>query len=104
MTIHDSLIQWEVFIRSRKGIAHQHVGAILAVSPEHAHYNARALYARRGEPASVWVVPSETIYNGETEKYESYFNNVRSKPFRNAGKYSPISTEERLSPGRDTAQ
>ena len=49
---------WEVFIRSRTGLAHRHVGSVHAVDAEMALQNARDVYTRRGEGLSIWVVPS----------------------------------------------
>ena len=40
---------WEVFIRSRTGLAHRHVGSVHAVDAEMALQNARDVYTRRGE-------------------------------------------------------
>ena len=52
---------WEVFIRSRTGLAHRHVGSVHAVDAEMALQNARDVYTRRGEGLSIWVVPSSAI-------------------------------------------
>ena len=52
---------WEVFIRSRTGLAHRHVGSVHAADAEMALQNARDVYTRRGEGLSVWVVPSPAI-------------------------------------------
>ena len=40
---------WEVFIRSRNGLAHRHAGSVHAVDAEMALQNARDVYTRRGE-------------------------------------------------------
>ena len=52
---------WEVFIRSRTGLAHRHVGSVHAVDAAMALANARDVYTRRGEGLSIWVVPSAAI-------------------------------------------
>ena len=52
---------WEVFIRSRNGLAHKHVGSLHAADAEMALQAARDVYARRGEGLSIWVVPSAAI-------------------------------------------
>ena len=49
---------WEVFIRSRNGLAHKHVGTVHAADAEMALQAARDVYTRRGEGLSIWVVPS----------------------------------------------
>ena len=52
---------WEVFIRSRNGLAHRHVGSLHAPDATLALQSARDLYTRRGEGLSIWVVPSNAI-------------------------------------------
>ncbi len=52
---------WEVFIRSRNGLAHKHVGSLHAADAEMALQAARDVYTRRGEGLSIWVVPSAAI-------------------------------------------
>ena len=52
---------WEVFIRSRNGMAHRHVGSVHAADAEMALQAARDVYTRRSEGLSVWVVPSPLI-------------------------------------------
>ena len=49
---------WEVFIRARRGLSHQHVGSLHAPDAAMALRNARDVYTRRGEGVSIWVVPS----------------------------------------------
>jgi ring-1,2-phenylacetyl-CoA epoxidase subunit PaaB len=56
---------WEVFIRSRNGLAHKHVGSLHAADDEMALQNARDVYTRRGEALSIWVVPSKAIIAAE---------------------------------------
>ena len=52
---------WEVFIRSRNGLAHKHVGSVHAADATMALQAARDVYTRRGEGLSIWVVPSAAI-------------------------------------------
>jgi phenylacetate-CoA oxygenase PaaH subunit len=52
---------WEVFIRSRNGLAHKHVGSLHATDATLALQAARDIYTRRGEGLSIWVVPSNAI-------------------------------------------
>src|SRR5579871_698028 len=47
---------WEVFIRSRNGLAHKHVGSLHAADATLALQAARDVYTRRGEGLSIWVV------------------------------------------------
>jgi len=52
---------WEVFVRSKNGLAHKHVGSLHAADADMALKNARDVYTRRSEGVSIWVVPSESI-------------------------------------------
>ena len=52
---------WEVFIRSRQGLDHKHVGSLHAADAAQAIALAREVYTRRQEGVSIWVVPSATI-------------------------------------------
>ena len=58
---------WEVFIRSRNGLAHKHVGSLHASDATMALQNARDLYTRRGEGLSIWVAPSSAITASDPE-------------------------------------
>ena len=52
---------WEVFIRSKQGLDHKHVGSLHAADSQMAIENARDVYTRRMEGVSIWVVKSENI-------------------------------------------
>ena len=52
---------WEVFIRSKQGLNHKHVGNLRAADAEMAVENARDVYTRRKEGVSIWVVESKHI-------------------------------------------
>ena len=49
---------FEVFVRSKHGLNHKHVGSVHAADAGMALENARELYTRRSEGVSIWVVPS----------------------------------------------
>ena len=51
---------WEIFIRSKQGINHKHVGSLHAADAEMAIQNARDVYTRRNEGVSIWVVLNRT--------------------------------------------
>ena len=56
--------QWplyEVFVRSRGGLDHKHVGSLHAADARMALEHARDLYTRRQEGVSLWVVRSTDI-------------------------------------------
>ena len=73
MSSRESWPLWEVFVRSRAGLAHQHVGSLHAVDAEMALANARDVYTRRGEGASLWVVPATAITASDPDDKESFF-------------------------------
>ena len=53
---------WEVFVRSRGGLSHRHVGSVHAPDAEIAVRHARDTYTRRMEGVSLWVVQSSAIH------------------------------------------
>ena len=73
---------WEVFIRSRNGLAHRHVGSVHAVDSEMALQNARDVYTRRGEGLSIWVVPSSAITASDPADKDALFEPTASKIYR----------------------
>jgi ring-1,2-phenylacetyl-CoA epoxidase subunit PaaB len=73
---------WEVFIRSRSGMAHKHVGSLHAPDATLALQNARDVYTRRGEGLSIWVVPSAAIIASDPSDKETMFEPTASKVYR----------------------
>ena len=63
---------WEVFIQSKNGLPHKHVGNVHAEDKEMALQNARDLYTRRNEGSCIWVVKSEHIVSSVPEDEESF--------------------------------
>ena len=58
---------WEVFVRSKGGLNHRHVGSVHAPDSELALRHARDTYTRRLEGVSLWVVPSAEIVASDPE-------------------------------------
>ncbi len=73
---------WEVFIRSRNGLAHKHVGSLHAADAVLAMQAARDLYTRRGEGLSVWIVASNAIVASDPDERGMMFEPSLSKPYR----------------------
>lgn len=73
---------WEVFIRSRSGLAHRHVGSVHAPDTEMALQAARDVYTRRGEGLSIWVVPSNAITASDPADRDTLFEPTASKIYR----------------------
>jgi ring-1,2-phenylacetyl-CoA epoxidase subunit PaaB len=73
---------WEVFIRSRNGLAHKHVGSLHASDATLALQAARDIYTRRGEGLSIWVVPSNAITASDPSDKGMMFEPAESKIYR----------------------
>ena len=79
---------WEVFIQSKNGLAHKHVGNVHASDKEMALQNARDLYTRRNEGSCIWVVKSEHIVSSVPEDEESFFDPSNDKVYRHPTFYN----------------
>jgi ring-1,2-phenylacetyl-CoA epoxidase subunit PaaB len=73
---------WEVFMRSRAGLSHKHVGSLHAADATLALQAARDLYTRRGEGLSIWVVPSSAITASDPQDRDMLFEPTASKIYR----------------------
>ena len=73
---------FDVFIRSRAGLEHRHVGSVHAADPAMAIEHARDVYTRRQEGVSLWVVPSVAIIASDPSEAESLFEPARDKVYR----------------------
>lgn len=78
---------WEVFVRSKRGLDHIHVGSLHAADAESALEYARDTYTRRGEGASLWVVKSSDIVASQESDAESFYDPMDAKPYRHAANY-----------------
>ncbi|SOB77010.1 ring-1,2-phenylacetyl-CoA epoxidase subunit PaaB [Marinobacter sp. LV10R510-11A] len=78
---------YEVFVRSKHGLNHKHVGSVHAADNEMAMENARELYTRRSEGVSLWVVPSEAITASASDEKEVLFDPSDDKIYRHASFY-----------------
>ena len=77
--------QWplgEVFVRSKNGLAHKHVGSLHAPDSEMALKNARDVYTRRSEGISIWVVPSAAITASSPDEKDPLFAPSDDKVYR----------------------
>lgn len=73
---------WEVFVRSKAGLAHKHAGSVHAADAKMALENARDLYTRRGEGTSLWVVPADAIVASAPEDKGALFDPADDKVYR----------------------
>ncbi len=73
---------WEVFIRSKQGLDHKHVGSLKAADAQMAIENARDVYTRRMEGVSIWVVESKYIHASNPDDAESFYEPANDKVYR----------------------
>ena len=73
---------WEVFIRSKNGLEHRHVGSLHAADAAMAIENARDVYTRRMEGVSIWVVQSSDITASNPENAGELFEPAMDKVYR----------------------
>lgn len=78
---------YEVFVRSRHGLNHKHVGSVHAADAAMAIENARELYTRRNEGVSLWVVPAAQITASTPDDKEPLFDPSNDKVYRHASFY-----------------
>ena len=79
---------YEVFVRSRAGLEHKHVGSLHAADPRMAIEAARDVYTRRLEGVSLWVVPSAQIIASDPQEAEALFEPARDKVYRHPTFYA----------------
>ena len=73
---------FEVFIRARRGLSHQHVGSLHAPDAEMAIRNARDVYTRRQEGVSIWVVRADAIAASSPDEKDAFFDPAADKIYR----------------------
>jgi ring-1,2-phenylacetyl-CoA epoxidase subunit PaaB len=79
---------WEVFVRTRGGLSHKHVGSVHAADAETALEAARDVYTRRMEGVSLWVVPSAAIIASDPADAGALFEPAEDKIYRHPTFYS----------------
>ena len=73
---------WEVFVRAKRGLSHNHVGSLHAADAESALRHARDVYTRRQEGVSVWVVPAAAITASSPDEKDPFFDPAADKVYR----------------------
>jgi ring-1,2-phenylacetyl-CoA epoxidase subunit PaaB len=79
---------YEVFIRSRSGLEHKHVGSLHAADAAMAVDHARDVYTRRQEGVSIWVVRSSDIVASDPNDADALFEPARDKVYRHPTSYA----------------
>ncbi len=80
--MNEDWVLYEVFIRSRSGLEHKHVGSLHAADARMAIEHARDAYTRRQEGVSIWVVPSSEIIASDPGEADALFEPARDKVYR----------------------
>ena len=73
---------WEIFIRSKQGLDHKHVGSLHAADAQMAIENARDVYTRRMEGVSIWAVESKYIHASNPDEAASLYEPANDKIYR----------------------
>jgi ring-1,2-phenylacetyl-CoA epoxidase subunit PaaB len=73
---------WEIFIRSKQGLDHKHVGSLHAADAQMAIENARDVYTRRMEGVSIWAIESKYIHASNPDEAESLYEPANDKVYR----------------------
>lgn len=73
---------FEVFIRSKAGLSHRHVGSLHAADAQMAIDHARDLYTRRSEGVSIWVLDAKSIVASDPSDNPDLFEPAEDKIYR----------------------
>ena len=73
---------WEIFIRSKQGLDHKHVGSLHAADAQMAIENARDVYTRRMEGISIWVVESKYVHASNPDDAGNFYEPAEDKVYR----------------------
>ena len=73
---------FEVFLRSKRGLNHVHVGSLHAADATMALHHARDLYTRRNEGVSIWVVRASDITASSPDEKDPFFAPSGDKVYR----------------------
>ena len=79
---------WEIFIRSKQGLSHKHVGSLRAADAQMAIDNARDVYTRRSEGISIWVIESKLATASDPDESAEFFEPSESKIYRHPTFYN----------------
>jgi ring-1,2-phenylacetyl-CoA epoxidase subunit PaaB len=79
------LPRYQVFLQEKPGLPHQDVGSVHAADPEMALLNARDVFVRRPECASLWVVPAEATFSRTRQQLAAGLDPEPEAPSSQAG-------------------
>lgn len=73
---------WEIFLQSKRGNEHKHVGSLHAADAQMAIENARDVYTRRGEGNSIWVVQAKDVHASKPDDQGAFYDPADDKIYR----------------------
>ena len=73
---------WEVFVRSKRGLSHTHVGSLRASDAHMALRNARDVYTRRQEGVSLWGVRANDIVASSPDEKDPFVDPAADTVYR----------------------
>ncbi len=73
---------FEIFVRSKQGLDHKHVGSLHAADAQMAIENARDVYTRRQEGVSIWAVESKHITASNPDEAGELYEPSLDKVYR----------------------
>ncbi|QQE76872.1 1,2-phenylacetyl-CoA epoxidase subunit PaaB [Alicyclobacillus sp. SO9] len=79
---------YEVFIQRHVLAHHEHIGSLVAPSPDMALQVARENFLRRDEAVSIWVVRQDDVHASASEDRDILANKVLDKSYREVAGYS----------------
>lgn len=85
----DQFQTFEVFVQSKTGGHHAHVGSVHAPTPEMAMSYAKEQYGRRGQTLNIWIVETVNIHVLD-QSDSDFFETVPEKGYREVAAYAKI--------------
>jgi len=85
----DQFQTFEVFVQSKTGAHHAHVGSVHAPTPEMAMSYAKEQYGRRGQTLNIWIVETSNIHVLD-QSDSDFFDTVPDKGYREVAAYAKI--------------
>ena len=85
----DQFQTFEVFVQSKTGGHHAHVGSVHAPTPEMAMSYAKEQYGRRGQTLNIWIVETSNIQVLD-QSDSDFFETVPEKGYREVAAYAKI--------------
>jgi ring-1,2-phenylacetyl-CoA epoxidase subunit PaaB len=85
----DQFQTFEVFVQSKTGGHHAHVGSVHAPTPEMAMSYAKEQYGRRGKTLNIWIVETANIHVLD-QSDSDFFETVPEKGYREVAAYAKI--------------